>query len=234
LTFTCDQESLVNKDVCLFHDDTYLKDSNRSENKDKVIQKLNDRIDESISNNEPIYCIGYHLPHAKINKTFTQAIYFNHCKFQNAVFFGAKFSADANFSRVTFSAEADFIKSIFSDKAHFSGKFEGLAYFNYVAFENPNKVIFEVKDMAKVSFLDTDITKVRFSNKISWGGKDEDKVIEEEWFEQYIKEPTEEKSRVDLGDVLSVYRNLRDNYEFRRRYDEAGKFFIRDGIKEKI
>ncbi len=31
-----------------------------------------------------------------------------------------------------------------------------------------------------------------------------------------------------MGGILSVYRNLRDNYEFRRRYDEAGKFFIRE------
>jgi hypothetical protein len=27
---------------------------------------------------------------------------------------------------------------------------------------------------------------------------------------------------------MAVYRNLRENYEFRLRYDEAGKFFIRE------
>ncbi len=27
---------------------------------------------------------------------------------------------------------------------------------------------------------------------------------------------------------MSIYRNLRESYEFRRRYDEAGKFFIRE------
>ena len=26
----------------------------------------------------------------------------------------------------------------------------------------------------------------------------------------------------------AVYRNLRENYEFRLRYDEAGKFFIKE------
>ena len=31
-----------------------------------------------------------------------------------------------------------------------------------------------------------------------------------------------------LGSVMSVYRNLRENYEYRLRYDEAGKFFIRE------
>jgi hypothetical protein len=29
-----------------------------------------------------------------------------------------------------------------------------------------------------------------------------------------------------LGGVKAIYRNLRENYEFRMRYDEAGQFFI--------
>ena len=83
--------------------------------------------------------------------------------------------------------------------------------------------------MSRVSFLDADITGVRFSDMVCWGGEDNYKVIEEEWLEQYIKEPNEfEEKKISLGGVLSVYRNLRDNYEFRRRYDEAGKFFIKE------
>jgi hypothetical protein len=31
-----------------------------------------------------------------------------------------------------------------------------------------------------------------------------------------------------LGDIKAIYRNLRENYEFKLRYDEAGKFFIRE------
>jgi uncharacterized protein YeeX (DUF496 family) len=37
-----------------------------------------------------------------------------------------------------------------------------------------------------------------------------------------------EYENVSLGLVLSVYRNLRENYEFRLRYDDAGKFFIKE------
>jgi hypothetical protein len=37
--------------------------------------------------------------------------------------------------------------------------------------------------------------------------------------------PTEAFS---LGSVLAVYRNLRENYEYRLRCDEAGKFFIKE------
>ena len=33
---------------------------------------------------------------------------------------------------------------------------------------------------------------------------------------------------ISLGSVMAVYRNLRENYEFRLRYDEAGEFFIRE------
>jgi hypothetical protein len=33
---------------------------------------------------------------------------------------------------------------------------------------------------------------------------------------------------VSLGTVMAVYRNLRENYEFRLRYDEADEFFIRE------
>lgn len=34
--------------------------------------------------------------------------------------------------------------------------------------------------------------------------------------------------QISLGSVMAIYRNLRENYEFRLRYDEAGKFFIRE------
>ena len=33
---------------------------------------------------------------------------------------------------------------------------------------------------------------------------------------------------IGLGSVKAIYRNLRENYEFRMRYDEAGEFFIRE------
>jgi hypothetical protein len=45
-------------------------------------------------------------------------------------------------------------------------------------------------------------------------------VIEEEWLEK-------SHPGISLGSVMAVYRNLRESYEFRIRYDEAGKFFIR-------
>jgi hypothetical protein len=34
--------------------------------------------------------------------------------------------------------------------------------------------------------------------------------------------------QIRLGDIMAVYRNLRENYECKLRYDEGGKFFIRE------
>ena len=33
---------------------------------------------------------------------------------------------------------------------------------------------------------------------------------------------------LNLGSIKAVYRNLKENYEYRMRYDEAGQFFIRE------
>ena len=37
--------------------------------------------------------------------------------------------------------------------------------------------------MSKVSFINTNITKITFSDKTTWGGKDKFTVIEEKWLE---------------------------------------------------
>jgi hypothetical protein len=70
--------------------------------------------------------------------------------------------------------------------------------------------------------MNTDITRVRFSDKARWGKEDKFKVTDEEMLVE-SKSPD-----VSLGSIMAVYRNLRENYEFRLRYDEAGKFFIRE------
>jgi hypothetical protein len=74
--------------------------------------------------------------------------------------------------------------------------------------------------------MNTDVTKVRFSDRARWGKKDRFKVAEEEMLENSLIGKSPE--RVSLGSVMAVYRNLRENYEYRLRYDEAGKFFIKE------
>jgi hypothetical protein len=88
--------------------------------------------------------------------------------------------------------------------------------------------------------VNTDITRVRFGEDTVWGEKF--KIREESDIENRLKlqqeRKTEEKENqprtknaainIQLADILAVYRNLRENYEFRLRYGEAGEFFIRE------
>jgi hypothetical protein len=91
--------------------------------------------------------------------------------------------------------------------------------------------------------MNTDLTGVRFSDKAIWGEKkveydnfwrrkkvkeDKFKIIEERLLEEKIKEKEGHTKDFNLGSIKAVYRNLRENYEYRMRYDEAGQFFIRE------
>jgi hypothetical protein len=97
------------------------------------------------------------------------------------------------------------------------------------------KVIFEIENLSNVSFMDTDITGIRFSNKARWGGGEEEntkedrfKIVDERLLEEKIKENDGHTKDFNLGSIKAVYRSLRENYEYRMRYDEAGQFFIRE------
>ena len=57
-----------------------------------------------------------------------------------------------------------------------------------------------------------------------WG--DKSKIREEREIESRLK-TNDVATDIKFGDT-SVYRNLRENYEFRMRYTEAGKFFVRE------
>jgi uncharacterized protein YjbI with pentapeptide repeats len=176
---------------------------------------------------------------------FSNCIFSDTADFSNSEFVSfadfalGTYCSEANFGNVTFSNTARFDCSFFistvyfsgatfEDKAYFSGQFRDFSFFRNINFEKPENIRFNIKDLSKVSFLDTNISRVRFSDITTWGGEDKFKVIEEKWFEDYIRDPSTENHSVGLVGVLSVYRNLRENYEYRRRYDDAGKFFIHE------
>jgi uncharacterized protein YjbI with pentapeptide repeats len=134
-TFKCKQIPLANKHVCLFHDKTYLEDSNHPENKEYVSRTLYDIVEQSIRKDEPLYCIGYYLPNITIDEKFKQPIYFQACKFKGVDFSDAKFSAKTNFFQATFSDKAIFSKATFSEEANFSGAtFKKKAIFSKATF----------------------------------------------------------------------------------------------------
>jgi hypothetical protein len=197
--------------------------------------------------------------------------------FQGFAFFSyANFQGRASFDKANFE-EANFWNSEFYSKTYFSGNFNGTTNFNYVLFEGKEKVIFDIENLSNVSFMNTDLTEVRFSDKARWGEKkveydkfwggqkvkeDRFKIVDGRLLEEEIKrtkkknvKPAIENERsmqedeshdrkmysyplpkkdgnttddINLGSIKAVYRNLRENYEYRMRYDEAGQFFIRE------
>jgi hypothetical protein len=132
----------------------------------------------------------------------------------------------------------------FYDKTFFLGHFDGETKFNYVLFEGKEKVIFEIENISNISFMNTDLTGIRFSDKARWGemkveydkfwgGKkvkeDRFKIVDERLLEKKINEQDSHTTKdFNLGSIKAVYRSLRENYEYRMRYDEAGQFFIRE------
>jgi uncharacterized protein YjbI with pentapeptide repeats len=176
------------------------------------------------------------------NATFSGEADFSTATFSGkAFFYDAIFCKKANFLDVKFSGEAHFLEATFSGGAEFSvtkfldiARFEGSRFkvkteFNKVLFEQPKKVTFDDSDLSKVSFANSDITRIIFGHKITWGGEKGFTIIEEEWLESKAKGRNKsEYTDVSLGLVLSVYRNLRESYEFRLGYDEAGEFFKKE------
>jgi hypothetical protein len=57
--------------------------------------------------------------------------------------------------------------------------------------------------MPNVSFLNTDITGIRFSDNTKWGGEGDFQVIEEEWLEEDREKPMEERSS-DRGSFICL------------------------------
>ena len=160
---------------------------------------------------------------------FSNIADFTSAKFSESAYFGsAEFSEKADFYSTQFCGEAEFSSAKFSGEAEFStSTFKAKAYFNYVLFEDGKKILFgELEDLSQFSFMNTDITRVRFSDRARWGKQDKFKVLEEKMLEDFLFKRSPQQ--VSLGSVMAVYRNLRENYEFRLRYDEAGKFFIKE------
>jgi uncharacterized protein YjbI with pentapeptide repeats len=358
--FNCPEEPL-SSGFCIFHEKDYLQDkTNNEEHKRKVLERLKDKVNHAISNNEPLFCIGFQLPDFSLSDLsisneltdFTKPVYFSESQFYGkadfskagfikgacfseanfqgeaafnvayiegacfseanfqgeaafnvanfvetnfhganfqgeagfnlAIFYGraefyeakfrkiadfsttnfqgeaafnaanfqgfaafnaAKFGGEAYFGGANFQKGAFFNNSEFYSKTYFSGHF-AYASFNYVLFEGKEKVIFDIENLSNVSFMNTDITGVRFRDEARWGGKkveynkfwggqkvkeDKFKIVDERLLEKEIKEEEDHTTKhFNLGSIKAVYRSLRENYEYRMRYDEAGQFFIRE------
>jgi len=140
---------------------------------------------------------------------------------REVIFSDGKFQDNSNFAYAIFQDDVRF-KNVEFQGADFSfAKFFGKTYFNDVLFNKPDRVNFDVEDLSKVSFRNTDVTKVRFGERVKWGGKNGFRIIDEE----LLNKNNEKKI---LESIIATYRNLRKNYERRFRNEEAQKFFLRE------
>lgn len=219
-----------NGKFCIFHDkDYYVKSAKQAITpKYEVAKRFEDKVKESIDQNKPLICFGYYLPGINfaelLGKSIAQPVYFSQATFskesnfrgatftERADFVRAKFTEGAWFGRATFSKDADFRGVKFLDEVYFlHDKFKEKILFRYTLFEQQNKVTFGDNDLSKVSFAGSDVTRIRFGDGITWGGKDKITIIEEEWLRERAEGQTKtEVENVKLELVLSVYRNLRE------------------------
>jgi hypothetical protein len=133
---------------------------------------------------------------------FYDTLFKDKANFHDVTFRGAKtrfrnvkFEGIANFDHTRFCGETGFWGTSFRE-TKFSPDvvFDKMTTFRYVLFENGEKVEFSAKDLSKVSFLNTDITRVKFAEDVSWGSEDRFTVVDEREMEKELKseEPIEQ------------------------------------------
>jgi uncharacterized protein YjbI with pentapeptide repeats len=167
------------------------------------------------------------------------------------------FNQTVLFDRATFNGGADFDYATFNGQASFTeNSIKRDIIFTHVILREQELVTFD-GDLSKVSFANTDITRVRFGDRIVWGIKGRNPVIHasevavavddknkkakeeetdfkiyDEWrLEEEMKKEDEKEDREltnSLEAVIAEYRNLRENHEYYLKYRKAGKFFIRE------
>jgi hypothetical protein len=97
IDFKCQEMPLVSG-LCIFHDKDYLQDKiNNQEHKRTILDRLKRKVNHAISNNQPLFCIGFQLADfslsdLNISKGFTKPVYFN-----GSQFFEKVVLAEANF-----------------------------------------------------------------------------------------------------------------------------------------
>jgi len=152
---------------------------------------------------------------------FQKNINFSETELNQVGFSESKFNGSSNFNKTNFN-EVKFEKAEFKQDVDFSySTFSGKTYFNNVSFKFPVKVLFYVEDLSKVSFMNTNISKIKLGEKVHWGGSDGFRIVDDEILEKNPPKPI-------LEGIISIYRNLRENYENRSRHEEADRFLVRE------
>ena len=168
---------------------------------------------------------------------------------QEADFSFASFYHNTYFDHAEFNGKTLFIGTtlIFSTDDYIKDKgiYGGLEYISFrdARFSKSSEVFFDGVYLGRVSFINCNIERVNFRNVI-WrkerGGRyvvfDEELLAikanqkpREELEQRGLIKVVEEISGrpfITLDNVLSVYRRLRENYDYNLKYIESGRFFV--------
>ena len=146
---------------------------------------------------------------------------FRGARFQEVLIQDCVFGGNVDFSACKFHS-AEFVTTTFGSAATFEhAAFHEAGRFRQVNFQNQALVRFDPA-MANVSFLHTDITRIKFSSDTAWNdASDPYRILDE-------RELTKESPESSLSAALAVYRNLRECYEYWMMYTEAGQFYAKE------
>lgn len=147
-------------------------------------------------------------------------------------FFMAQFEGETWFAGTKFGDSAGFENAVFSKKANFWGISKSTSFeikgtreevpaevdFRFVTFEKPGDLHFMDLDLSEWVFAGTNAIQYADYVDVKWTGKRNRKTVGDEL-------------RARMGEishevVAEVYRRLRQNYESRLSYGEAGDFFV--------
>jgi hypothetical protein len=149
----------------------------------------------------------------------------------HAGFLATKFKDSVSFSKATFHCLADFASSVFFKETEFTGaefkrkaqfslsQFEGLTRFSLTKFrsiaifsgslfkDGGEQTIFDIEDLSRVSFLESDVTRIRFSETTSWGSdrNHKFKIYDERDFEMYMNHKFKWTSIIKNGQYAASF-----------------------------
>ena len=99
---------------------------------------------------------------------FRKRVYFSHARLKEVNFFLVKFEGEANFSNAQFNAKANFSNAQFNGRVYFmENPIMINMIFTQVLLKDQGQVTFN-GNLSSVSFANTDITRVRFGDKVRW------------------------------------------------------------------
>jgi len=253
--YECPRQAVTERGFCEFHDPDYWREHEEEVRSkfEEIVKRAQEKPEKllCIGFNLPSVEVSaeFEKPVCFIDAKFHQKVDFSSAEFHQKVdFSSAEFYHEVDFSDAEFNGRTVFIETrlIFSTDDYIKDKgiYDSLEHisFMYARFLEPSEVFFDGVYLGRVSFINSDIERANFRNVI-WKKEDDRYVVfdeellaikanqklREELKQRGLKKEVEKISTnpfITLDNVLSVYRRLRENYDYNLKYIESGKFFV--------